>query len=198
MKKILFFGLFLCLGMTLKAQYGGEMTIGARLNYTGGGKLVTYDGKIVNLGYTIKGIVSPGYFVTNNIALGADLAYEYMMDDEGHQYTLETGGFFRLYAPRGGVRLYLQGTSGYGWGKSFLKKGHDGKHELWVSTLKPGLWARLKEYLALDISLMSLEYIINNCDSICCKTCDHQGCTCTQIRCTYSRTCKLLHTINNC
>ena len=53
MKKILFFGLFLCLGMTLKAQYGGEMTIGARLNYTGGGKLVTYDGKIVNLGYTI-------------------------------------------------------------------------------------------------------------------------------------------------
>ena len=114
MKKILFFGLFLCLGMTLKAQYGGEMTIGARLNYTGGGKLVTYDGKIVNLGYTIKGIVSPGYFVTNNIALGADLAYEYMMDDEGHQYTLETGGFFRLYAPRGGVRLYLQGTSGYG------------------------------------------------------------------------------------
>ena len=158
MKKILFFGLFLCLGMTLKAQYGGEMTIGARLNYTGGGKLVTYDGKIVNLGYTIKGIVSPGYFVTNNIALGADLAYEYMMDDEGHQYTLETGGFFRLYAPRGGVRLYLQGTSGYGWGKSFLKKGHDGKHELWVSTLKPGLWARLKEYLALDISLMSLEY----------------------------------------
>ena len=134
MKKILFFGLFLCLGMTLKAQYGGEMTIGARLNYTGGGKLVTYDGKIVNL------------------------AYEYMMDDEGHQYTLETGGFFRLYAPRGGVRLYLQGTSGYGWGKSFLKKGHDGKHELWVSTLKPGLWARLKEYLALDISLMSLEY----------------------------------------
>ena len=113
MKKILFFGLFLCLGMTLKAQYGGEMTIGARLNYTGGGKLVTYDGKIVNLGYTIKGIVSPGYFVTNNIALGADLAYEYMMDDEGHQYTLETGGFFRLYAPRGGVRLYLQGTSGY-------------------------------------------------------------------------------------
>ena len=79
MKKILFFGLFLCLGMTLKAQYGGEMTIGARLNYTGGGKLVTYDGKIVNLGYTIKGIVSPGYFVTNNIALGADLAYEYMM-----------------------------------------------------------------------------------------------------------------------
>ena len=72
--------------MTLKAQYGGEMTIGARLNYTGGGKLVTYDGKIVNLGYTIKGIVSPGYFVTNNIALGADLAYEYMMDDEGHQY----------------------------------------------------------------------------------------------------------------
>ena len=86
MKKILFFGLFLCLGMTLKAQYGGEMTIGARLNYTGGGKLVTYDGKIVNLGYTIKGIVSPGYFVTNNIALGADLAYEYMMDDEGHQW----------------------------------------------------------------------------------------------------------------
>ena len=60
MKKILFFGLFLCLGMTLKAQYGGEMTIGARLNYTGGGKLVTYDGKIVNLGYTIKGIVLVG------------------------------------------------------------------------------------------------------------------------------------------
>ena len=58
MKKILIYGLFLCLGMTLKAQYGGEMTIGARLNYTGGGKLVTYDGKIVNLGYTIKGIVS--------------------------------------------------------------------------------------------------------------------------------------------
>ena len=44
MKKILFFGLFLCLGMTLKAQYGGEMTIGARLYNTGGGNIDTYDG----------------------------------------------------------------------------------------------------------------------------------------------------------
>ena len=119
MKKILFFGLFLCLGMTLKAQYGGEMTIGARLNYTGGGKLVTYDGKIVNLGYTIKGIVSPGYFVTNNIALGADLAYEYMMDDEGHQYTLETGGFFRLYAPRGGSGYTCREPVDMAGGKAF-------------------------------------------------------------------------------
>ena len=61
--------------------------------------------------------------------------------------------------------MLLVGESGYTCrepvdmaGEKLLKKGHDGKHELWVSTLKPGLWARLKEYLALDISLMSLEY----------------------------------------
>ena len=101
MKKILFFGLFLCLGMTLKAQYGGEMTIGARLNYTGGGKLVTYDGKIVNLGYTIKGIVSPGYFVTNNIALGADLAYEYMMDTSIHWRQVDFSGCMLLVGESG-------------------------------------------------------------------------------------------------
>ena len=114
MKKILFFGLFLCLGMTLKAQYGGEMTIGARLNYTGGGKLVTYDGKIVNLGYTIKGIVSPGYFVTNNIALGADLAYEYMMDDEGHQYTRWKTRIMGVYLETG-LMGAAQRVSGFGY-----------------------------------------------------------------------------------
>ena len=125
--------------MTLKAQYGGEMTIGARLNYTGGGKLVTYDGKIVNLGYTIKGIVSPGYFVTNNIALGADLAYEYMMDDEGHQYTLETGGFFRLYVPRGGSPVIPAGNQWIWLGKKLSEERTRWKTRIMGVNLETGL-----------------------------------------------------------
>lgn len=158
MKKVIFSCLFLCLLMTLKAQYGAELTVGARVNYIGGGRIRTSDGEVVNLGYTLKGVVSPGYFVYNNIAVGVNLGYEYMMDDLGHQYTLEAVPFIRCYTPHGTLRLFGQLESGYGWGRSFMKNGHDGQHSLWVSTLKPGLFIRIKEYMAAEITLMSLEY----------------------------------------
>lgn len=158
MKKTILFCFLLGLSVSLKAQYGGELTIGARMNYIGGGRVMTADGKIVNLGYTIKGVLSPGYFITNSFALGANLGYEYLMDDLGHQYTLEALPFIRYYTPRGGLRFFVQLESGYGWGESYMKAGHDGRHGVWISTLKPGIFARVKEYLAVEVSLMSLEY----------------------------------------
>lgn len=158
MKRLILFCLLVGVVLSSKAQYGAELTIGARANYVGGGRVVTTDGKIVNLGYTIKGIVSPGYFVYNNIALGVNLGYEYMMDDLGHQYSLEALPFIRYYTHHGDLRFFAQLESGYGWGKSDLKAGHNGQHSLWVSSLKPGLFVRVKDYMAVEITLMSLEY----------------------------------------
>lgn len=158
MKKILVACLFLFLGLAVKSQYGAELMIGARINYVGGGRIVTWDGKRVNLGYTIQGIVSPGYFVCNNLALGVNLGYEYMKDEEGHQYTLQTIPFLRYYTPHGALRFFAQLESGYGWGESFLRNGHDGSHTLWISTLKPGLFIRVKDYMAVEVTVMSLEY----------------------------------------
>lgn len=158
MKNILLTCLLFCLAISVEAQYGAELTIGGRLNYVGGGRIRTYDGKVINLGYTIKGIVSPGYFVCNNIALGTNLAYEYMKDEAGHQYTLEAAPFFRYYTPHGAVRFFAQLEGGYGWGRSYLKGGHDGEHHLWFSSLKPGIFVRLKDAMAIEVSVMSLEY----------------------------------------
>ena len=45
------------------------------------------------------------------------------------------------------------------------------------------------------ISSLDIYNVVHNCDSLCCKTCDYQSCTCTQIRSTYSCTCKLPSTL---
>ena len=158
MKKLFLFGLLLVCGLGLKAQYGGELTIGTRINYVGAGKVITPDGEWKNLGYTLKGVVAPGYFIWNSLAVGTNLGYEYLKDDYGHQYTLEAFPFLRYYTPHGDVRFFMQVEGGYGWGESFMKSGHNGKHELWAATWKPGIFARVKEYMAIEVSVMSLEY----------------------------------------
>lgn len=159
MKKVTFLiCLFFCLAFSVKAQYGGELTIGARMNYVGGGRVIAADGERVNLGYTIKGTFSPGYFILNSLAVGANLGYEHMKDDRGHQYTLEALPFVRYYTPHSDFRFFVQLEGGYGWGESYLKAGPDGQHRLWMSTLKPGLFVRVKDYMAIEVSVMSLEY----------------------------------------
>lgn len=157
MKKTLICCLFLCCGLMLKAQYGGEFTLGVRLNYIGGGVVMTDKG-LKNKGYTLKTTVSPGYFVCNNLAFGTGIGYEYMKDDIGHQYTIDCVPFVRYYVPGNEFRFFVHLESGYGWGKSFLKDGHDGWHSLWKTALKPGLFIRIKEYLATEVTLSSLEY----------------------------------------
>lgn len=158
LKNIFLYSVLLCLGISARAQYGGELTIGARMNYVGGGRVIAPNGERINLGYTIKGIVSPGYFILNSLAVGANLGYEYMTDDDGRQYTLDAKPFVRYYTPHGDFRFFMQLEGGYGWGKSYLKTGPDGQHHLWESSWRPGIFARVKDYMAIEVSLMSLEY----------------------------------------
>lgn len=158
MKILFLFCLLSVFALTSKAQYGGELTIGARANYVGAGRVLTSDGKWKNLGYTLKGVISPSYFIWNSLAVGANLGYEHLKDDLGHQYTLEAFPFLRYYTPHSDVRFFMQLEGGYGWGESFMKAGHDGQHKLWAATWKPGIFARIKDYMAIEVSVMSLEY----------------------------------------
>lgn len=158
MKKWILLGILLISGLVSSAQYGGELTIGMRFSYVGAGRVISPDGERINLGYTLKGVVSPGYFIWNSLAVGANMGYEYLKDDRGHQYTLEAFPFLRYYTPHGDLRFFMQAEGGYGWGESRMKDGHNGQHELWAATWKPGLFVRVKEYMALEVSVMSLEY----------------------------------------
>lgn len=158
MKKFLFCCAILCFALSLKAQYGSEFFLRTRVNYIGGGRITKPDGQRVNLGYTLKGVISPGYFAWNNLEMGVNLGYEYMTDDRGRQNTWEALPFVRYYAGESDFRFFLQLESGWGWGESRMKEGHDGSHRLWVSSLRPGIWGRIKDYMAIELTLMSLEY----------------------------------------
>lgn len=158
MRKFILFCLLFLSVIASKAQFGGELSIGARLNYVGGGRIINADGERERLGYTVGGVISPGYFICNSFALGANLGYEYMKDKLGRQYTLSAYPFVRYYTPHGDLRFFMQLESGCGWGESFMKAGHDGRHRLWVSTLKPGLFIRIKDAMAVEVTVMSLEY----------------------------------------
>ena len=55
--------------LTASAQYGGDWVVGGRVNYVGGGKIVTPDRGRVNTGFTLKVAPSLAYFIRNGICL---------------------------------------------------------------------------------------------------------------------------------
>lgn len=156
MKKIFLLFLLLECCIAAHAQYGGEFVLGARLNYVGGGRAIQDWGR-KDLGYTLKFTVSPGYFILRQCCVGLNLGYEYMTDDKGHQYTLESLPYIRYYSKGEVLRFFLQLETGPGWGQSILKADHDGRHFLWTTTLKPGLYIRIKNGFATEVTLSTLE-----------------------------------------
>lgn len=156
MKKILILCLLLVCSVLAYAQYGGEFVLGARINYVGGGRVLQDWGRR-DLGYTLKVTASPGYFMLRRWCVGLNLGYEYMADDKGHQYTLEGLPYVRYYSKGEVLRFFLQLESGPGWGQSILKADNDGRHFLWVTTLKPGLYIRIKNGFATEVTLSNLE-----------------------------------------
>lgn len=156
MRKIFILFLFIALCMVARAQYGGEFVLGTRINYVGGGRVIQDWGR-KDLGYTLKLTVSPGYFIHRKWCVGLNLGYEFMTDDKGHQYTLEGLPYIRYYSKGEVLRFFLQLESGPGWGQSILKAGNDGRHFLWITTLKPGLYIRIKNGFATEVTVSNLE-----------------------------------------
>lgn len=158
MKKLLLLLLLLGCGFALRAQDYGEFILGGRLNYVGGGRVITDVGR-KSLGYTLKVTAAPGYFFAKGWCAGINLGYEYVTDSEGRQYTLEGLPFLRYYTPgKSNVHFFVQLESGPGWGQSLMKAGDDGRHFLWNTTLKPGLFMRIKDGWAAEVTLTSLEF----------------------------------------
>lgn len=151
-------GFLLAAGGIARAQYGGELILGGRFNYVGGGRVVTPEGKKVNTGYTLKISPSLAYFIRNGLAIGVNTGYEYVTDDNGHQHTGEIIPFLRYDFGGGRVRVFAQAESGVGWGKSRMDDGNRGKHFLWNSALKPGIFVRITEHLGSEMTVSSLKY----------------------------------------
>ena len=156
MKRI--FLLFFLFGwcVAAQAQYGGEFVLGARINYVGGGRVIQDWGR-KDLGYTLKFTASPGYFMHRKWCVGVNLGYEFMTDAKGHQYTFESLPYIRYYSRGEVLRFFLQLESGPGWGRSILKDDNDGRHFLWMTTLKPGLYIRIKNGFATEVTISNLE-----------------------------------------
>ncbi|MCC8172940.1 MAG: hypothetical protein LIO65_00625 [Odoribacter sp.] len=157
MKKLIIFVLFILLAFIAKAQYGSEFMLGGRINYIGGGKVWNGD-KLENKGYTLRTSPAVGYFIYNNVALGTTVTYEYVTDDLGRQNTWEFIPYIRYYTPGGDARFFLELQGGYGLGTSVMKEGNDGKHHLWLGTLKPGLFIRFLDNFATEITISTLSY----------------------------------------
>lgn len=164
MKRTLLFYLFLISGFVSQAQSWGDFILGGRFNYVGGGRTITEVGR-KSLGYTLKFTASPGYFFRNQWSFGANLSYEYMTDSKGYQYTLESLPYLRFYSRGESLRFFLQLESGPAWGQSFLDGGNDGKHFLWISSLKPGLYIRIKENWSSEITISDLTHRSININS---------------------------------
>lgn len=98
--------LLLLITLTASAQYGGDWVVGGRVNYVGGGKIVTPDRGRVNTGFTLKVAPSLAYFIRNGIALGVITSYEFMKDSQGHQHTGEVLPFYDMMW-EGGVFVFL-------------------------------------------------------------------------------------------
>ncbi|MCM1031962.1 MAG: hypothetical protein NC410_11050 [Oscillibacter sp.] len=158
MNKGLFLFLLLLLGSLAHAQYGGQWILGERLNFVNGGRVMTETGEKKNNGFMFKVAPSLGYFVRNGLAVGVGVGYEYMKDVNGHQNTFEVTPFVRYDFGGGQVRPFLLAESAFGWGKSDMKKGNDGRHYLWTPALKPGIWIRFTDSLAAEATVMSLRY----------------------------------------
>lgn len=147
-----------CCSITSYAQYGGEWVLGGRFNYTGGGRVMMPDGSKVKRGFTISAAPSLAYFIRNGLAVGMSVGYEYLSDREGHQNTAELMPFIRYDFGGGRLRFFLQGASGIALGKSVMKNENDGRHFIWNSTLKPGLWIRITDQIATEATFSSLSY----------------------------------------
>ena len=158
MNRVILGILLLLITLTASAQYGGDWVVGGRVNYVGGGKIVTPDRGRVNTGFTLKVAPSLAYFIRNGIALGVITSYEFMKDSQGHQHTGEVLPFLRYDVGGGSVRFFMQLESGCGWGKSRMKDGADGKHFLWTTNLKPGLFIRITDHWAAEATFSCLQY----------------------------------------
>lgn len=151
-------GLLLFLSAMAQAQYGGEMVLGGRLNYIGGGRIISPEGDKINMGYTLKVAPSLAYFIRNGIAIGVIAGYEYTTDYKGYQHTGEVIPFVRYDIGGGKVRFFLQAESGCGWGRSEMKSGEKNRHFIWTSALKPGIWIRITDKVAAEATFSSLQY----------------------------------------
>lgn len=158
MNKCSLFLLLMVMSLFAKAQYGGQWILGGRLNFINGGRIITEDGRKKDNGYMFKVAPSLGYFVRNGLVVGVGTGYEYMKDVNGHQNTFEVVPFIRYDLGGGSVRPFLLAESGFGWGKSYIKDANDGRHFLWTSALKPGIWVRVTDRFAMEATLMSLKY----------------------------------------
>lgn len=158
LKTILLTGILTLCGVIANAQCYEKFVLNGQFNYIGGGRVITPDHKILNKGYTLKVTPGIGYFVREDLTLGAIAGYEYMTDDRGWQHTFEIAPFLRYYITGGDFRVYVQWEGGYGWGKSTLEEGYGGKHNLWYTTLKPGLWIRARKNLIVEATLSSLTF----------------------------------------
>lgn len=158
MNRWILFILLVAGSMSARAQYGGQWTLGGRFNFMNGGQIITEDGKKKDNGFLIKVAPSLGYFIRNGFAVGTQVGYEYMSDVNGHQHTFEVVPFIRYDFGGGRLRPFLLAESGFGWGKSYMKDANDGRHFLWTPALKPGLWIRLTDNLAVEATVMSLKY----------------------------------------
>lgn len=158
MNKGILWILFLLCTLTASAQYGGDWMLGGRVNYVGGGKILTPDGGRANAGFTLKVAPSLAYFIRNGIAIGVITSYEFMKDSQGRQHTGEILPFLRYDVGGGHVRFFMQLESGCGWGRSRLKDGADGKHFLWTTNLKPGLFIRITDQWAAEATFSCLQY----------------------------------------
>ncbi len=151
-------GLLLFLSTMAQAQYGGELVLGGRFNYIGGGRIISPDGDKINTGYSLKVAPSLAYFIRNGIAIGVITGYEYMTDYRGYQHTGEVIPFVRYDMGGGKVRFFLQAESGCGWGSSKMKSGEKKRHFIWASVLKPGIWVRITDKVAAEATFSSLQY----------------------------------------
>lgn len=149
---------FLASSIALQAQYSREWVVGGRINYMDGGRILMPDGGRKKAGFTLNAAPSLAYFIRNGIAVGVGVGYEYTEDMKGRQHTGKVAPFVRYDFGGGRLRPFLQAEMGWGWGRSFMKDGSDGKHFLWTSSLKPGLWIRITDHLAAEATFSSLEY----------------------------------------
>lgn len=158
MKKWFLIGICLLSCLGVRAQYGGDWVVGGRINYVNGGRIVTPDGERKKAGYSLRIAPSLAYFVRNGIAVGVGVGYEYMQDPRGHQNTGELMPFLRYDFGGGRARFFMQLESSLGWGKSKMKDGEEAKHFVWSPRLKPGIWVRITDHLAVEATISSLEY----------------------------------------
>lgn len=163
MKKIVLLSFVLLIIGVLKAQNeyyfrDGKFILGGRINYIGGGRVVTNDHKIQNKGYTLKVAPSFGYYINNLMSVGSSVGYEHVKDGRGKQNTYSVTPYFRYYFPVKQSFLFLQAESGIGFGRNRLNGGERNSYLIWDSGLKPGFFFNLSERVGAEITFSRVEY----------------------------------------